>query len=127
MKKVRAVAGRVVGLRGGLPDQLGADVLDRVLELDLLRDRHAVVDDLGRAVLGLEHDVAALGAERDADDGGELVDAGLHLLEGLALAVEVELLGGGAGPDGGGAAVVIFWFVVIYCGGTVSFFFWSRA
>jgi hypothetical protein len=61
-----AVTGDVVGLLGDLLDQLGADVLVGVLELDLLGDGHAVVGDRGGAPLLLEHDVAALRAERDA-------------------------------------------------------------
>ena len=40
-----AVAGHVVGLGRDLLDQLGAEVLVRVGELDLLGDRHAVVGD----------------------------------------------------------------------------------
>ena len=76
-----AVTGDVVGLLGDFLDQLGADLLVGVLELDLLGDGHAVVGDGGRAPLLLQHDVAALRAERDADGVGELVHA---LLEGAA-------------------------------------------
>ena len=43
-----AVAGDVVRLRRGLLEHLGAHVLERVLELDLLGDGHAVMGD-GRA------------------------------------------------------------------------------
>ncbi len=71
----RAVTGDVVGLLGDLLDERGADLLVRILELDLLRDRHAVVGDRGRAPLLVEHDVAALRAERDAYGVGELVHA----------------------------------------------------
>ena len=70
-----AVTGDVVGLLGDFLDQLGADLLVRVLELDLLGDGHAVVGDGGGAPLLLQHDVAALRAERDADGVGELVHA----------------------------------------------------
>ena len=73
-----AVTGDVVGLGGDFLDELGAHVLERVLELDLLGDGHAVVGDGRRAELLLEHDVAALGAERDLDGVGELVHAGLE-------------------------------------------------
>ena len=54
-----AVAGDVVGLGGDFLHQLGAHVLERVVELDLLGDRHAVVGDGRGAELLVEHDVAA--------------------------------------------------------------------
>ena len=73
-----AVTGDVVGLLGDFLDQLGADLLVRVLELDLLGDGHAVVGDRGGAPLLLQHDVAALRAEGDADGVGELVHARLE-------------------------------------------------
>ena len=73
-----AVTGDVVGLLGDFLDQLGADLLVRVLEVDLLGDGDAVVGDGGRAPLLLQHDVAALRAERDADGVGELVHARLE-------------------------------------------------
>ena len=57
-----AVTGDVVGLLGDLLDQLGADALVGILELDLLGDRHAVVGDGGGAPLLVQHDVAALRA-----------------------------------------------------------------
>ena len=78
-----AVAGDVVGLLGDLLDQLGADLLVRVLELDLLGDGHAVLGDRGGAPLLVEHDVAALRAEGDADGVGQLVHAGLEAPAGL--------------------------------------------
>ena len=71
----RAVTGDVVGLLGDFLDELGADLLVGVLELDLLGDGDAVVGDRGGAPLLLEHDVAALRAERDLDGVGELVHA----------------------------------------------------
>ena len=73
-----AVAGDVVGLAGDFAGELGAEVLERVLELDLLGDGDAVVDDRGRAELLLEDDVAAARAEGDADGVGEGVDAVLQ-------------------------------------------------
>ena len=59
-----AVAGDVAGLGGDLAHHLRAHVLELVLELDLLGDRHAVLGDARRAEGLVEHDVAALGAER---------------------------------------------------------------
>src|SRR4051794_35728216 len=77
-RRRRAVTGNVVGLLGDLLDQLGADLLVGALELDLLGDRHTIVGDGGRAPLLLEHDVAALGAERHLDGVGELVHTALE-------------------------------------------------
>ena len=69
-----AVAGHVVGRGGDLAHELGALVLEDVLDLDLASDGHAVVGDGGGAELLVEHDVAALGAERDLDRVGYRVD-----------------------------------------------------
>ena len=69
------VTGDIAGFVGHLSDQLGAHVLQRIGELDLTRDRNAVVGDRGRAGQPLQHDVAALGPERDLYRVGELVDA----------------------------------------------------
>ena len=78
-----AVAGDVVGGRGHLAHELGALVLEDVLDLDLAGDRDAVVGDRGRAELLVEHDVAALRAERDLDGVGDRVDARLERLARL--------------------------------------------
>ena len=75
---VGAVTGDVVGLLRDLLHELGADLLERVVELDLLGDRDAVVRDRGGAPLLLEDHVAALGAERDLHGVGELVHAALE-------------------------------------------------
>ena len=61
-----AVAGDVLGLGGGFLEQLRAHVLERVVELDVAGDGHAVMGDGRRAVLLVQRDVAALGAERRA-------------------------------------------------------------
>src|SRR3712207_8009454 len=44
---------------------------EHILDLDLARDRHAVVRDRGGAELLVEDHVAALGAERDLDRVGD--------------------------------------------------------
>ena len=91
-----AVAGDVVGLLGDLLDQLGADLLVGVLELDLLGDGDAVLGDGGGAPLLLEDDVAALRAEGDAHGVGELVHP---RLEGTtSLLVESDDLGHSGPP-----------------------------
>ena len=70
------VTGDVIGLDGGLADELGAHVLDLVLELDLLGDGHTVVGDERGAEAALAGDVAALGTKRDLDGIGEFGCAG---------------------------------------------------
>src|SRR6476620_12535446 len=62
---------------------LRAHILELVLELDLLRHRHAVLRDARGAERFLEHDVAALGAERHLDRIGQDVDAAEHALAGV--------------------------------------------
>ena len=73
-----AVTGDVVGLLRHFLDQLGPDLLPRVLELDLLGDRHTIVGDGGRAPLLLQDDVAAARAQRHLDGVGEGVHAALE-------------------------------------------------
>src|SRR6202012_2505002 len=79
----RAVAGHVVGLLRYFLDKLGADLLPRVLELDLLGDGHAIVGDRGGSPLLLEHHVAALGAESYLHGVGQLVHAALEATPGV--------------------------------------------
>ena len=61
-----AVAGDIGGLLRDLSNQLRAHVLEAVFELDFLYDRHAVLGHGRCAEAPLNHDVAALGAERNA-------------------------------------------------------------
>src|SRR6185312_5616466 len=79
----RAVTGNVVGLLGDFLDQLGADLLVRVLQLDLLGDGYTIVGDCGGAPLLLQDDVAALGAQRHLYRVGEGVKAPLEAATGL--------------------------------------------
>src|SRR6201996_250258 len=78
-----AVAGSVGRLRGHFAHHLGAHVLELVLKLDLLGDGDAVLGDAGSAERLVEHDVAALGAERHLDRVGENVDAAQHAVAGI--------------------------------------------
>ena len=78
-----AVAGDVVGLGSDFADELRAHVLERILELDVLGDRHAVIGDQRRAELLAQNNVAALRAQGDLYGIGELVDAGQQGLAGL--------------------------------------------
>ena len=73
-----AVAGDVVGLGGHRLDQLGAQVLERVFQVDLAGDGDAVVGDRGAAERLGQHHVPTARTERHPDRVGELVDAGLH-------------------------------------------------
>ncbi len=73
-----AVAGHVGSLGSDFLDHLRAHVLELVLQLDFLRDRHAVLGDGGGAEGALQHDVAAFRAEGDLHRVGEYVHAGDH-------------------------------------------------
>ena len=75
-----AVTGDVGGLGRDLAHHLGAHVLELVFELDLLGDGDAVLGDAGSAEALVEHDVAALRAERHLHGVGENVDAAQHLV-----------------------------------------------
>jgi hypothetical protein len=60
-----------------------AHVLELVLQLDFLRDRHAVLGDGGSAEALLEHCVAALGAQRCLYGIRQDVDAFEHPRAGV--------------------------------------------
>src|SRR5580658_5500335 len=79
----RTVASDIVGLLGDFLDELGADLLPRVLEFDLLSDGYTIVGDRGGSPLLLEHHIAALGAEGYLHDVGELVHAALEAAPGF--------------------------------------------
>ena len=79
-----AVAGGVRRPGRHLAHQLGAHVLELVRKLDLLGDGDAVLGDARRAVGLVEHDIAALGAERDLHRIGQDVDAADHAGAGVA-------------------------------------------
>ena len=78
-----AVAGSVGRLGRDFAHHLRAHVFELVLELDLLGDGDAVLGDAGSAERLVEHDVAALRAERDLDGIGENVDAAEHAVAGI--------------------------------------------
>jgi hypothetical protein len=67
-------AGDVIGLGRHLADELGAHVLEGILEFDVASDGHPIVRDRRGPVLLVEHDIAALGPERDSDGAGKAVD-----------------------------------------------------
>ncbi len=84
----RTVTRDVVGLGRHLLHQLGAEVLVRVVELDLAGDGDAVVGDGGSAELLVDDDVAALGADRHLDRVGKLVDAALEGATGVLVELQ---------------------------------------
>ncbi len=70
-----AIAGHVGGLRGDFAHHLRAHVFEGVFEFDFLGYGDAVFGDGGRTEFLLNHDVAALGTERDLHGVGQKVDA----------------------------------------------------
>src|SRR6184192_460123 len=75
-----AIAGLVGGIGRDFLHHLRAHVLEFVLELDFLRDRHAVLGDGGGAEALLEHGIAALRAQSRLDGVGEDIHAPEHAL-----------------------------------------------
>ena len=71
------------GLGGHFAHHLRAHVLQRILQLDFLGDRDAVLGDVRAAELLLQDHVAALGAERHLHRVGQLVDAAQNRLPGI--------------------------------------------
>jgi hypothetical protein len=80
----------LVGLAGNVLEETSAEVLELVLEGDGTSDGHTVLCDLGRAIAGLDEDVAALGSEGGGHGPGESVDTLEKSLP--ALNAELELL-----------------------------------
>ena len=78
-----AVAGDVVGLRGGLAHHLRAHVLKLIGEFDLLGDRHAILGDARRTIAFVQDHVATLRAERDLHRRGKYIDTTQHALTGI--------------------------------------------
>ena len=78
----RAIACHVVGLVRDFIDELGAHVLEIVLEFDFAGNRDPVVSDGWGPIALVEGDVAALGAQGQFDGVGEDVDAFDHLVAG---------------------------------------------
>src|SRR5680860_98573 len=81
----RAVTCDVVSLLGNFLDELGADLLVRLLELDLFGDGNTIVGNCGCAPLLFEDDVATLGAERHLDSIRERVHTPLEAAPGFLI------------------------------------------
>src|SRR5690606_25855347 len=75
--------GDVVGLCRHFLDQLGAEVLVRVVELDLLGHGHAIVGDGRRAELLVQHHVSPARPEGYPERAGQRIDAVLEVAPGL--------------------------------------------
>src|SRR5712671_2007210 len=78
-----SVAGSISRLGGHFAHHLGAHVFELVLKLDFLGDGNAVLGDAGCAERLVEHDVAALRAERHLDRVVENVHAAQHAIAGI--------------------------------------------
>ena len=78
-----AVAGGVLRLGGHLLDQLGAEVLEGIIEFDLLGDRDAVIDDIGGSELLFKHHIATPGPDRDLDRFRQRIDTPLERVAGF--------------------------------------------
>ena len=75
-----AIAGDIIGALGHFLHQFGTNALERILKIDLLGDRNAIVGDGRRAIGLVKHDVAALGTKRHLDGIGQLIQTGEHTL-----------------------------------------------
>ena len=67
-----SVANVLAGLLGGLAQHLGAEVLLRILEVELLGDGHAVVADKRYTPFFLDENGLGLGPQRDTNSVCEL-------------------------------------------------------
>ena len=94
----RAVTGQVGGLRSDLVNELGAHVLEGVLEIDFLADGDAVLRDRRATERLVDDHVAAGRPHRHRHGAGELLDAFQEL--GTGLVVEQQLLGHGTISSG---------------------------
>src|SRR4030088_3511070 len=79
----------VVRLARDLFDELGAHVLEGILQLDLLRNRDAVVRDRRGTELLVEYDVPALGADGNSNGVRDLVDPALQGRTGLGVVCQL--------------------------------------
>src|ERR1700693_3309143 len=81
--RTMAAASSVGRLGGNFAHHLCAHVLELVFKLDFLGDGNAVLGDAGCAERLVEHDVAALRAERHLDRIVEDVDTAQHAIPGI--------------------------------------------
>ena len=79
----RSVAHDVVGLGGGLFDNLRAHVLVRVWQFDLFGDGDAVAANHGQGPHAAQNHVSPAGAQRKSDHATQLVNAAHQALSGV--------------------------------------------
>ena len=80
-----AVSGNIVCLGCNFLGQLRAHVFIGVFEFNLACNGHAIVGDCGSSPLFVNHNIATLGAECDANGIGESVNAALKAAAGLLI------------------------------------------
>ncbi len=85
----RAVAGDVVRLAGGFLDQLGAEILERIVEFDVFGNRDAVFGHFGRAPTFVEHCIATARAQRAADSLGQFRNPRQQRLPGFIIVYDL--------------------------------------
>ncbi len=81
----------IIGLAGDFAQHLGTHVFKLVSKLDILGDGDAILGDARCAEALVEHDIAALGAERDFHGIGERIYTGEDAFAGRA--AELYVLG----------------------------------
>ena len=78
-----AITRLVLGFGGHLLDQLGSEILEGILQLDIPGDGVAVIDDVRGAELLLQHHIAAAGSDGDLHRIGQSIDATLQSAAGF--------------------------------------------
>jgi len=78
-----AVTGIVIGLGRNFLHQLGAHILKRLLQLNLLGNGHAVVGDQRCAILLIQYHIAALRTKGNLNGIGQFVNTGLQRLASI--------------------------------------------
>src|SRR6202165_538401 len=84
-----AVTGDVIRFACDFLDELGPHVLEGILQLDLLRNRHAVVGDCRGTELLVEYDVTAFGADGNSNRVSDFVDAALQRGTGVGIVTQL--------------------------------------
>ena len=84
-----AIPGDIRRLARDFTRHLGTHIFERVSQIDLFGDSHAVLGNRRRSELLVEDDIAALGTQGDLDRVGQLIDAAQ---DGLARLVAVHNL-----------------------------------
>ena len=78
-----AIAGFVLGFRGHLLHQLGAQIFEGIVKLDLTSNGVTVIDDVWSSEFLFEHHVAAPWTDRHADSVCQCIDTPLESTAGF--------------------------------------------